>query len=138
LKIEFEELILLDAPIDIAGFSLAEIDHVILGDAAEGSEQGPLEPDPATGVARIGDIFQLGPHRIVCADATDPAVLARLLGGDAPARLVLTDKPCNARIAGNKRRQATQRFSSRPARRSTCSTREGQGKQRRSRAPFSG
>ena len=101
LKIEFEELILLDAPIEIIGFSPAEIDHVIVGEAADGLEQGPLEPDPATAVARVGDIFQLGPHRIVCGDATDPAVLARLLEGDGPARLVLTDEPYNVKIAGN-------------------------------------
>jgi DNA modification methylase len=101
LKIEFEELILLDAPIEITGFSPAEIDHVILGDAAEALEQGPLEPDPANAVARVGDIFQLGPHRVVCGDATDPTVLARLLEADAPARLVLTDEPYNVKIAGN-------------------------------------
>jgi DNA modification methylase len=101
LKIEFKELILLDAPIEIPGFSPAEIDHVILGDAPEGLEQGPLEPDPATAVARVGDMFQLGPHRIVCGDATDLAVLARLLEGDAPASLVLTDEPYNVKIAGN-------------------------------------
>jgi hypothetical protein len=101
LKIEFEDLILLDAPIEITGFSPAEIDHVILGDATEGLEQGPLEPDPTTAVARVGDIFQLGPHRIVCGDATDPAVLARLLEGDAPARLVLTDELYNVKIAGH-------------------------------------
>src|ERR1700688_2865381 len=55
LKIEFKELILLDAPIEIAGFSLAEIDHVILSDASESLEQGPLEPNPAVAVARVGD-----------------------------------------------------------------------------------
>jgi ParB-like chromosome segregation protein Spo0J len=49
LKIEFEELILLDAPIEITGFSPAETDHVILGDAAEALEQGPLEPIPQLG-----------------------------------------------------------------------------------------
>ena len=101
LKIEFEELILVDAPVEITGFSRAEMDHVILGDAAEGLEQGPLEPDPATAVTKIGDIFQLGPHRIVCGDATDPSILARLLESDAPARLVLTDEPYNVRVAGN-------------------------------------
>ena len=46
LKIEFEELILLDAPIEITGFSPAEIDHVILGDAAEGLEQGAARARP--------------------------------------------------------------------------------------------
>jgi DNA modification methylase len=34
-------------------------------------------------------------------DATDPAVLARLLEGNAAARLVLTDEPYNVKIAGN-------------------------------------
>jgi hypothetical protein len=38
LKIEFEELILTDAPIEIAGFSLAEIDQVILGEVGQGLE----------------------------------------------------------------------------------------------------
>jgi DNA modification methylase len=101
LKIEFEELILLDAPIEIAGFSHSEIDHVILGDAAEGLEEGPLEPDTATAVARVGDVFQLGPHSIVCGDATDSSVLARLLEGDASVRLILTDEPYNVKVAGN-------------------------------------
>jgi DNA modification methylase len=101
LEIEFEELILLDAPIEIAGFSPAEIDHIVLGDAGEGVELGPLEPDLATAVARVGDIFQLGPHRIVCGDATDPSVLARLLEGDVSARLILTDEPYNVKVAGH-------------------------------------
>jgi hypothetical protein len=101
LKIEFEELILLDAPIELAGFSPAEIDHVILGDATDGLERGPLEPDSATAVAIVGDIFQLGPHRIICGDATDSAVLVRLMDGDALARLILSDEPYNVQIAGN-------------------------------------
>jgi DNA modification methylase len=101
LKIEFGELIVTDAPIEITGFLPAEIDHVILGDGADGLEQGPLEPDSATAIARVGDIFQLGPHRIACGDATDPSVLARLLEGDASARLVLTDEPYNVKVAGN-------------------------------------
>jgi DNA modification methylase len=102
LKTEFDELILLDAPIEITGFSPSEIDQVILGDASEGLEQGPVEPELcATAIARIGDMFQLGLHRIACGDATDPAVLARLLEGDDRARLVVTDEPYNVKIAGN-------------------------------------
>ena len=83
LKIEFEELILADAPIEISGFALDEIDQIVIGDEWQAVEQGPLEPEPGVGaVARLGDIFQLGPHRVVCGDATDPAVVARLLDGD--------------------------------------------------------
>jgi DNA modification methylase len=102
LKIEFSELIVTDAPIEITGFSPAEIDHVILDEDEQGLEQGPVEPEPsAAPVTRLGDMFQLGPHRIVCGDATDPAVLARLLEDEALARLVLTDEPYNVKIAGN-------------------------------------
>jgi hypothetical protein len=79
-----------------------EADHVILGDAAEALEQGPLEPDLAAAqVAIVGDVFQLGVHRIVCGDATDPVVLAQLMEGDSPARLILTDEPYNVKIAGH-------------------------------------
>jgi ParB-like nuclease domain/DNA methylase len=102
LKIEFEELILTDAPIEITGFSMAEIDQIVLGDDADGLEQGPLEPEPfAAPVAKLGDMFQLGPHRVICGNATDPQTLQMLAEGDVSARLVLTDEPYNVRIAGH-------------------------------------
>jgi DNA modification methylase len=102
LKLEFEELISADTPIEISGFTLDEVDHVVLGEGAPAVEQGPLAPDAqAAPVARLGDVFVLGPHRIVCGDATDPAVLARLMEGDLRARLILTDEPYNVKIAGH-------------------------------------
>ena len=111
LKIEFEELILTDAPIEITGFSLAEIDQIILGDGADGLEQGPVEPEPgAAPVTSLGDMFQLGPHRIVCGNAADSDTLRRLMDADEPARLVLTDEPYNVRISGNVTRGAHREF----------------------------
>lgn len=102
LKIEFQELILTEAPIEIAGFSLGEIDQIVIGGDVDAVETGPLEPEAgATPVARLGDMFQLGPHRLICGDATDPAVLGRLMEGDGPARLLLTDEPYNVKIARN-------------------------------------
>ena len=102
LKIEFEELILTDAPIEITGFSFDEIDQIILGDNCDGIEQGPLAPETqAIAVARPGDVFQLGPHRVICGDATDPEVLRQLMRGNDPARLILTDEPYNVKISGN-------------------------------------
>ena len=58
LKLEFEDLILTDAPIEITGFTLDEVDHIVLGDTA--AEQGPLEPElDVVAVARVGDVFAL-------------------------------------------------------------------------------
>ena len=111
LKIEFEELILEDVSIEISGFSVGEIDQIVIGDALDAVEVGPLEPDPnALPIARVGDMFQLGPHRVFCGDATDPALFASLLAGDGPARLLLTDEPYNVRIAGNVTRGAHREF----------------------------
>jgi hypothetical protein len=103
LKLEFEELILEDAPIEITGFSISEVDQVVIGDELDAAEVGPLEPEAgAPSVAKLGDMFQLGPHRLICGDATNPAVLARLMeGDDRLARILLTDEPYNVKIAGN-------------------------------------
>jgi hypothetical protein len=102
LKIEFEELILQDAPIEVSGFTLDEIDQILIGDEAEVVEQGPLEPEGgALAIARVGDVFELGPHRVICGDAADPAILRLLMHGDSAARLVLTDEPYNVPIAGH-------------------------------------
>ena len=102
LKIEFEQLIVVDAPIEISGFAPAEIDHILLGDEAGGLETGPLKPPAgATPVSRPGDIFLLGPHRVICGDARDPEIVRRLMRDDPPAQLLLTDEPYNVPISGH-------------------------------------
>jgi len=102
LKIEFEELILAEAPIEISGFTLDEIDQIVIGEIDDAVERGPLAPEPeAIAVARAGDVFALGPHRVICGSATDPETVRRLMQGDSPVRLVLTDEPYNVPIAGH-------------------------------------
>lgn len=41
-----------------------------------------------------GDMFQLGPHRLICGDSTDPAVVARLMAKEL-ADMVYCDPPFN-------------------------------------------
>lgn len=103
LKIELQHLSSLDLDFDVTvtGFEMAEID-VLLSDA-------PLAPDPADevpqvepgpAVTRVGDIWQIGPHRLICGDSTKPEIYARLLDG-AKAQMVFTDPPYNVRIGGH-------------------------------------
>lgn len=102
LKIEFDDLIVADAPIEISGFTLDEIDQIVLDDQQAAVEPGPLAPtEGAAAVARLGDVFWLGPHRLVCGDATDPEMWRRLMEGDDPARLLLSDEPYNVKIQGH-------------------------------------
>jgi len=104
LKLEFAELIVLDEPLEIAGFSLDEIDHVILDDDVTPPEAAALEPEAgAEPQAKFGDIYLLGPHRLICGDATDPAMIKALMGDSTQGsvRVVLTDEPYNVPIAGH-------------------------------------
>ena len=90
-RIEVQELVLEDdVTIEVAGFSPAEIDQILIDVDPE-----PVEPGPAT--ARVGDIFIFGPHRLICGDACDPAVLTGLMA-EKRARLLLTDEPYNVPI----------------------------------------
>src|SRR3974377_1972777 len=102
LKLELEELILEDAPIEITGFSMPEIDQIIIGDELAAVETGPLAPEPdAKPIVQLGDIFVMGQHQIICGDSTDPAVLEILMFGNDKARLILTDEPYNVPVAGH-------------------------------------
>jgi len=110
LKIEFEELVVSDAPIEISGFDLDEIDQIVMSDETVAEEKGPLEPPQcAAAVSRLGDMFRLGDHVIVCGDATDPAVLERLMGEDK-CRFIFTDEPYNVKIQNNVTRGSHREF----------------------------
>jgi DNA modification methylase len=103
LKLEIQELVVDDeVPIELSGFTVSEVDQILMEDEADAPQRGPLEPDlGAVAIARVGDIFHLGPHRLICGDATDPAVLGQLVEPGALARLVLTDEPFNVKISGH-------------------------------------
>ena len=92
----------LDFDIGVIGFSIPEIDSLIEG--LEVVEPGAPEDDalPPDGSVRCrpGDLWQLGPHRLICGDALDPAVVAALMGGEQ-ARMVFTDPPYNVPIQGH-------------------------------------
>ena len=101
LKLELEELILEEMPIEITGFEAVEIDAILSDIEPAAVEPGPIEPQAGQGaIARPGDVFLLGPHRVACGDARDVATLYKLMRGDM-ARFVFTDQPYNVPIAGH-------------------------------------
>lgn len=51
------------------------------------NEEPPVEPK-----AKLGDIYHLGRHRLICGDSTDPAVIDRLMDG-AKADMLFTSPP---------------------------------------------
>ena len=109
LKLEFEEMVLEDAPIEITGFDLVEIDGILTEVAQVVTEPGCIEPSPGPSTAQPGDVFVLGDHRVICGDARDVTTMYRLMRGDM-ARFVFTDQPYNVAIAGNVTRSDHREF----------------------------
>ena len=103
---ELEALLDLEAGFDVSltGFTLAEVDSLIDGRAVEeaGNPGDDVLPEASDGPLRSkpGDIWQLGPHRLICGSALDPATVDLLMDG-AKARMVFTDPPYNVPIAGH-------------------------------------
>lgn len=104
LSVEFQYLSELNFDFDltITGFDLPEID-VLISAAEEASGDPadvvpPLSEDPP--VTRPGDIWQIGPHRLICGDATQPDTYDRLLDGEKAA-MAFTDPPYNVPIDGH-------------------------------------
>jgi hypothetical protein len=88
--------------IGIIGFEVAEIDSLIEGIAPEevGNPEDDVVLDFAPRRVHLGDVWQLGLHRLVCGDALDTDVLALLMQGDV-ARMVFCDPPDNVKIDGH-------------------------------------
>lgn len=88
--------------LEVTGFETAEIDLLVDGptEPERLDRSDLLPPVQAEAVSRLGDLWHLGDHRLLCADACDPASYADLME-DEPARLVFTDPPYNVRIDGH-------------------------------------
>jgi DNA modification methylase len=105
LAIELQGLIDIDFEIGLTGFEMPEID-ILLDEVAEarqepgGPEDKVPEASPGPAVSRLGDVWVLGQHRLVCGDARDDAAYSALLKGDK-AEHVVTDPPYNVRIDGH-------------------------------------
>ncbi len=88
--------------IGVMGFEIAEMDTLVEGLTPEepGDPEDDVLPDNVRQRVSLGDVWQLGAHRLVCGDALDPQVMDLLMEGEQ-ARMVFTDPPYNVKIDGH-------------------------------------
>ncbi len=91
LKLELVELGEARVDLAITGFSGEEVSDIV------GPAEGLTDPDdvpdsPPEPITRLGDLIELGPHRLLCGDATSANDVARLMAGVTPL-LMVTDPP---------------------------------------------
>ena len=94
LRIELAILHEEDYNLDLVGFADVELARLLeQQDASPGLTDEDAVPDvPEEPASRVGDLFILGNHRLICGDCTQPDVVARLFG-DAKPFLLITDPP---------------------------------------------
>ncbi|WP_295314926.1 ParB/Srx family N-terminal domain-containing protein, partial [Roseobacter sp.] len=103
LALELGALVDLEFDVTLTGFETAEIDTML---RVEGTDDADPRDDIAApdknkpAVTSPGDLWHLGPHRVLCADATDPDNWSLLMQEDR-AEMVFTDPPYNVPIRGH-------------------------------------
>jgi DNA modification methylase len=100
LKVELEALKDEGVSLDSLGFSEEEFNALMDELAPEAVPDEDSVPEtPLTPVTRVGDIWQLGEHRLLCGDALDPGAYTTLLSGELTA-MVFCDPPYNVEYVG--------------------------------------
>ena len=106
LAAELTALSGMEFDLDLTGFDTSELDALIRGEpaASPAAAAAPAladdEPDPADQdvepprqrVTRSGDMWLLGPHRLLCDDSTSGDAVAKLMAGEHAA-LLFTSPP---------------------------------------------
>lgn len=108
LGIEFKYLAELDIDtsldLTLTGFEIPEIDLLIqqVDEDTPPEVEATVPPTVADGppVTRHGDIWRIGPHKLICSDATCSDAYESLLSGEK-AQMVFSDAPYNVPIAGH-------------------------------------
>lgn len=94
LSLEFEDLKGLDFDLELTGFSLDEIEKLFTVDGSNVTEDEfdvDAELEKPT-FSKLGDVWTLGRHRVICGDSTKSETYVALMQGKL-ANLVLTDPP---------------------------------------------
>lgn len=85
-----------EMPLELTGYTEEDLEGLIGAiageDDAEPNDQDDELEQPLPPMSKPGDLWLLGPHRLICGDATDAATIERLMDGEKAA-MVHTDPP---------------------------------------------
>ena len=93
LTIELNDLLADGFALDILGFDPKELSALLEPEVVEGLTDEDAVPDvPDEPITKLGDIYQLGNHRLMCGDSTSIDAVDKLMDGQK-ADMVFTDPP---------------------------------------------
>ena len=92
-----------DFDVSLTGFDAAEIDDLFKDTIQDKIKDDGFDVDAELQnptITKLGDVWQLGRHRLVCGDSTKPETYETLLG-EEKVNLVITDPPYNVNYEGS-------------------------------------
>lgn len=102
LTLELADLKESEFDLDLIGFDAKELEKLLEPEQVEGLTDEDAVPDaPEEPKTKLGDIYQLGNHRLMCGDSTSIDAVEKLMDGQK-ADMVFTDPPYNIDYQGVK------------------------------------
>lgn len=114
LAAELQALSLEGLDLELTGFDGQEIEGLL--EIKEGlTDPDDVPPLPLVPVAKPGDIWQMGGHRLICGDSREPRVMNKLMGDAGSASMVFTDPPYNVNYGATMKDKLRHKTSSKNA-----------------------
>jgi DNA modification methylase len=102
LTLELADLKESEFDLDLIGFDTKELEKLLEPEQVDGLTDEDAVPDaPEEPKTKLGDIYQLGNHRLMCGDSTSIDAVEKLMDGQK-ADMVFTDPPYNIDYQGVK------------------------------------
>jgi DNA modification methylase len=102
LSLELADLQELGFDLNLTGFNADELANLLQPEQVDGlTDENEIPPVPDEPKTKLGDIYQLGNHRLMCGDSTSIDAVDKLLDGQRPD-MVFTDPPYNIDYQGVK------------------------------------
>lgn len=100
LDLEIKNLLDDDYDIDLLGFDSSELDKFLVNDEEYLTDEDEVPETPKEPIAKIGDIYQLGEHRLMCGDSTSIDAFDKLC--EEKADMIFTDPPYGMEYGGGR------------------------------------
>jgi DNA modification methylase len=106
LKLEVVELKDMDYDLENLGFEDGFLDELLAPEKNEGeTDPDDAPPPPIKPISKLGDLWILGNHRLMCGDSTSVDAVEKLMDGNK-ADMVFTDPPYGISYQSNERTQS--------------------------------
>jgi DNA modification methylase len=94
LKMELKELDLKDFNLELTGFNEDQLNSLLFEEKQGLTDENAVPELPEEPISKLGDIWKMGNHKLICGDSTILTTLEKIFG-DSKADLLMTDPPYN-------------------------------------------